>query len=153
MTHYLVFSSHWNRDAGLDWGRLTLNSLIQGNLAIWIATSSAGDRQNYEAQFHLNGCIPSNNNTVTKKYHILTTPEDSRHVKGVEGSFYRIYPNEIITTKGTKRIACGIHKDANLPGSNGCIVMSADRFMSFEIAMKNLKAKGINQLPLQVQYS
>lgn len=60
MSHYLVFSSHWNRDNGLDWGRLSLNCLDKGNLAIWTATSSAGDRQNYEGQFQKNGCIPSN---------------------------------------------------------------------------------------------
>lgn len=153
MSHYLVFSSHWDRDNGLDWGRLSLNCLERGNLNIWTATSSAGNRQNYESQFMLNGCIPSNNNTKDKKYHILTVPEDSRHVKGVEGSFYRIYPNDIVTTKNTVRRAIGIHKDANLPGSNGCIVMSPDRFISFELAMRELKNKGIKQVPLQVQYS
>ena len=151
--YYLVYSGHWDRDAGLDWGRLTLNSLSRGNLHIWIATSSAGSRQNYDGQFRLNGPLPANNNTRTKKYHILTTPEDSRHVKGVEGSFYRIYPNTIITTKGTRRSACGIHKDANLPGSNGCVVMTPNRFVDFENVIRQLKSEGVKQIPLQTQYS
>ena len=152
-THYLVFSMHWNRDTGLDWGRLSLNCLEKGNLAIWVATSSTSHRQKYDWQFKRNGCLPANNNTLTRKYHILTMPEDSRHVRGVEGSFYRIYPNEIRTTAGTTRTACGIHKDANLPGSLGCIVMSPNRFISFENAMANLKGIGVTKLPLQVQYS
>lgn len=151
--YHLVFSMHWDRDRGLDWGRLTLNHLEKGNLNIWIATSSGASRQEYDKQFLRNGCLPANNNTVTKKYHILTTPEDSRHVKGVEGSFYRIYPNHIKTTKGTTRSYCGIHKDANLPGSFGCIVMTPDRFVNFEKIMRELKALGVKKLPLQVQYS
>lgn len=152
-TYYLVYSGHWDRDKGLDWGRLTLNCTQKGNLSIWIATSSAGSRQTYDWQFKRNGALPANNNTITKRYHILTTPEDSRHVKGVEGSFYRIYPNIIKTTRGTVRSACGIHKDANLPGSLGCVVMSADRFRDFETQIALLKKEGIKQIPLQVQYS
>jgi hypothetical protein len=153
MTYYLVFSSHWDRDKGLDWGRLSLNCLGRGNINIWTATTGTGSNQNYLSQFERGGVLPANNNTKGKKYHILTTPEDSRGVKGVEGSFYRIYPNDIITTKGTIRTACGIHKDANLPGSLGCIVLPVDKFPDFEQAMKELKDKGVKQLPLQVQYS
>ena len=152
-TYYLVFSMHWDRDKGLDYGRLTLNCLEKGNLAIWLSTCSTASRQTYSKQFERYGCLPANNVTKTRKYHILTTPEDSRHVRGVEGSFYRIYPNVIKTTRGTVRSACGIHKDANLPGSLGCIVMSPDRFRSFEQWMTKLKAKGVDKISLQVQYS
>lgn len=93
--YYLVFSMHWDRDRGLDYGRLTLNHLDEGNLAIWKATTSTSNRQIYAKQFERYGALPANNVTTTKKYNILTTPEDSRHVRGVEGSFYRIYPNRI----------------------------------------------------------
>ena len=151
--YYLVYSAHWDRDSGLDYGRLTLNHLERGNLAIWMATSSVASRQTYNKQFQRYGCIPANNVIRTRKYHILTTPEDSRHVKGVEGSFYRIYPNTIFTSKGTKRTAIGIHKDANLPGSLGCIVMSSDRFIRFEREISKIKDRGITEIPLQVQYS
>ena len=152
-TKYLIYSGHWDRDKKLDYGRLTLNCLEKGNLKIWKATTSTASRQHYAKQFKRFGCIPANNNIIGRKYHILTTPEDSRHVKGVEGSFYRVYPNEVITTKGTKRTAIGIHKDANEPGSLGCIVLTPKRFISFEKAIKELRLQGIGQLPLQVQYS
>lgn len=144
---------HWDRDRGLDYGRLTLNCLEKGNMAIWKATCSTANRQEYSKQFQRYGVLPANNVTITKKYHINTTPEDSRHVRGVEGSFYRIYPNRIITNKGTVRTACGIHKDANSPGSLGCIVMSSNRFKHFEQWMKRLKAEGVNKISLQAQYS
>lgn len=149
----MVYSGHWDRDRGLDMGRLTLNHLHQGNLRIWVASSSTANRQTYQKQFQRYGCLPANNVTITRKYHILTVPEDSRHVKGVEGNFYRIYPNEIITTRKTKRTACGIHKDANEPGSLGCIVMSDYRFRDFERAIAQLRKYKIGKIPLQVQYS
>lgn len=151
--YYLVYSGHWDRDKGLDYGRLTLNHLLDGNLRIWIATSSNASRQNYKDQFEKYGALPANNVTTTRKYHILTIPEDSRHVKGVEGNFYRIYPNIITTVTGTTRSACGIHRDANLPGSLGCIVMSDDRFNDFERVISQLKEQKIGKIPLQVQYS
>ena len=46
-----------------------------------------------------------------------------------------------------------VHKDANLPGSFGCIVMTPDRFKDFEKQIAKLKAKGVKKIPLQVQYS
>ena len=151
--YYLVYSGHWDRDKGLDYGRLTLNHLHDGNLRIWVATSASASRQKYNDQFKRYGALPANNVTTTRKYHILTVPEDSRHIRGVEGNFYRIYPNNIITIRGTRRNACGIHRDANLPGSLGCIVMSAYRFNDFEQVVGNLKEQKITEIPLQVQYS
>lgn len=151
--YFLVYSGHWDRDRGLDHGRLTLNSLDDGNLKIWMATSSTANRQTYHKQFQRYGCLPANNVTKTRKYHILTTPEDSRHVKGVEGNFYRIYPNVINTIQGTVRTACGIHRDANLPGSLGCVVLTDNRFKDFEQTIASLKTQGIKKIPLQVQYS
>lgn len=152
-TFYLVYSGHWDRDKGQDYGRLSLNCTEQGNLAIWIATTSTAIRQQYDNQFKLYGCIPANNCTKDRKYHILTKPEDSSRVKGVEGNFYRIYPYTVNTTKGTKRTALGIHKDAGVTGSLGCIVLSPGRFFSFEYNMEVLRKQGITQIPLQVQYS
>ena len=57
------------------------------------------------------------------------------------------------TDKGTIRGDFGIHLDGNVPGSLGCIVMSQDRFDEFESKMGVLKGKGLDSLPLFVQYS
>lgn len=151
--YYLVYSGHWDRDRGLDMGRLTLNSLNDGNLRIWIATTSTANRQTYGKQFKRYGCIPANNVIKGKKYHVRTKPEDSRHIRGVEGNFYRVYPNVIRTIRGSTRGAIGIHKDANSPGSLGCIVLSDRRFRDFEQTIARLKNRGIERIPLQVQYS
>ena len=73
--------------------------------------------------------------------------------KGVEGNFYQILPFEVKTDKGGVRGDFGIHKDANAPGSLGCIVMSDKRFKGFEGKMKELSAEGIKDVPLFVSYS
>ena len=57
------------------------------------------------------------------------------------------------TTKGAKRGDLGIHLDANVPGSLGCIVMNQYNFTEFEQYMRNLLSKGVKALPLFVQYS
>ena len=75
------------------------------------------------------------------------------HVKGVEGNFYRIIPYAVTTDKGGKRSDLGIHKDANVPGSMGCIVMSGDRFADFEKEIMQLRTIGIKEIPLLVTYS
>ena len=46
--------------------------------------------------------------------------------KGVEGSFYQILPFEV-PTDGAIRGDFGIHFDANVPGSLGCIVLTTQR--------------------------
>jgi hypothetical protein len=71
-------------------------------------------------------------------------------IKGVEGNFYKINPHEVKTDKGGVRGDFGIHLDANVPGSMGCIVMDRKNFDGFEKRMKSLS---LNELPLSVIYS
>ena len=52
--------------------------------------------------------------------------------KGVEGNGYPITPFEVITKAGVKRSDLLIHKDANAPGSLGCIVLPPQEFTDFE---------------------
>ena len=75
------------------------------------------------------------------------------NTKGVEGNFYKINPYLVRTDKGGERGDFGIHKDANVVGSAGCIVMTEDRFKSFEKRMQELYNQGIKEIPLTVIYS
>lgn len=154
MSYFLVFSSHFDRDLGIDAGRLVLHHTKLGHQAIWIAYSSHNSGQDREG-FHKWGEMlpPQYRVKNLPHYTVFTCPEDSRHVKGVEGNFYRINPYEVVTDKGGIRSAFGIHRDANAPGSLGCIVMSDDRFRSFEQQMKSLWLEGVSELPLIVVYS
>lgn len=125
--YFLLFSSHFDRDAGLDMGRLSLNSLIRGTLKIWLASSSVSTKQGSES-FHVSGGYipPQYRVPGLAKWMVNLLPIPLDHIKGIDGNFYRIDPYEVTTDRGGKRSDFGIHKDANVPGSMGCIVMSSD---------------------------
>ncbi|MEO0834786.1 MAG: hypothetical protein AAFY16_02105 [Cyanobacteria bacterium J06642_3] len=161
MDIFLLFTQHFDRDQGLDWGRLSINSLVQGTTHIWKATSSHSTKQ-YAESFHECGGMlppqyrvrhPDNSAKTLPFYTVNTNPIPLDHVKGVSGNFYQISPHKVITDKGGVRSDFGIHKDANVPGSLGCPVMSSDRFEQFEQAMAKLRRLGELYLPLFVQYS
>jgi hypothetical protein len=84
-------------------------------------------------------------------YSVCTTPEP-RPEKGIEGDFFRIMPNEV-KSENVTRNGFGIHRDANVPGSAGCIVI-ADRlhFARFTMFMLERLAQGEKEVKLHVNY-
>lgn len=153
-SYFLIFNSHFDREKGVDQGRLSLCSWENGTLDIWVACSSYATKQ-YAESFHERGGylppeyrVPSINN-----WWVESKPIDLRQHKGVAGNFYKILPFEVTTDKGGKRSDFGIHLDANAPGSLGCIVMNKKRFAEFESWMKVLKGQAIKRIPLFVRYS
>lgn len=131
------------------------SSLIYGNLALviggqtinYLATSGAIGAQ-YEGNWWQRGkgpIPPGIYSIPTKPYYLPT--------KGVEGQFFHVMPDPI-GEKGQRRSELGIHHDANVPGSSGCIVII--RKPSFEIFCKRLlvlHTQGIKRLPLTVKYN
>lgn len=152
--YFLFFSAHFNRDKGLDMGRLSLNSLDQGTFYIWMASSSYVGKQ-YPENFHSRGGFlpPQYRCQGLSHYFVKTAPINLEKTRGVRGNFYPILPYEVITDKNGKRSDFGIHLDADYPGSLGCIVMSAFRFEEFEKGMLEMREQKISLLPLFVQYS
>lgn len=151
---FLIFSQQFDRDRGLDYGRLSLNSLSRGTIDIWLATTSIASKQGRESFHQRGGMLPPQYRCPQlKNWLVEVNPIPLPHVKGVEGNFYRLLPYEVRTDRGGKRSDFGIHLDANLPGSLGCIVMSRDRFIGFERRMQDLAKAKLSQLPLFVQYS
>jgi len=150
-TPFLIFSMHFDRDKGLDYGRLGLWS-DKGCLKIWTATSSYATKQ-YSENFHERGGMlpPPYRCKNLPFYTVATKPIPLPNVKGVEGNFYKINPHQITTDKGGIRGDFGIHRDANVPGSFGCLVMNSERFQDFENEMKKLS--NFSTIPLFVQYS
>ncbi|MFM7191522.1 MAG: hypothetical protein ACKN9E_09960 [Microcystaceae cyanobacterium] len=144
----------FDRDPGLDAGRLALNHIIEGHQAIWVATSSTANKQGAE-DFNLKGgLIPPHYRCGIPCWQVHTVPIPMPHTKGVEGNFYKIDPHLVqAQPSGTERGDFGIHRDANTPGSLGCIVMDGDRFSHFEKEMKKLATRQIFRIPLFVQYS
>lgn len=149
--YFLLFSSHYDRDRGLDRGRLRLCSLSFGAIEIWIASSSYSTKQGRESFHQRGGYLPPEYRVPgLKHWEVKTNPIYMPNVKGVQGNFYQLLPFEVVTDRKGKRSDFGIHKDANVPGSLGCIVMSDNRFAQFEKWMESLAKKGIEKLPLFV---
>lgn len=155
---FFIFSMQFDRDKGLDMGRLSLNLLPGSNLdikpEIWMATSSTENNQKAESFQVRGGMIPPQYRLKNvNNYMVDLNPIPMPQNKGVAGNFYKITPFQVITDKGTVRSDFGIHLDANVPGSLGCIVLNASRFAAFEAKMKVLRNNGITLVPLYVQYS
>ena len=151
--YFFVFNQQFDRDKGLDWGRLSLNQLNPAKtLHIWTATSSVESSQKAESFHNKGGLIPPQYRckNMPTTWEVETKPIPMPSVKGVEGNFYKINPHAITTDKGGVRGDFGIHLDANVPGSMGCIVMDKTRFRDFEKVIKTIKQSGI---PLFVFYS
>lgn len=88
----------------------------------------------------------------TPKYWVLTKPVMLPHIKGVEGAFYPIQPFAV-TYEGVQRGDFGIHYDANLPGSAGCVVLrNKSGFDGFVRRMTEFGKQGIERLELDILY-
>ena len=152
--YFLIFNSHFDRDKGVDQGRLSICSLKRGTLDIWIACSSHATKQYHESFHERGGYLPPEYRVLDiSNWYVETKPIDLRKHKGVAGNFYKILPFEVTTDKGGKRSDFGIHLDANVPGSLGCIVLDKKRFANFQTWMHILIQNKIKKIPLFVRYS
>jgi hypothetical protein len=149
----LLYHQHLADTPSLIEGRLLLIEVdIQAIADTYIASSGLPGFQNYSDLLTVGkGCIPPNSR-VGIKYTVSSVPYYMPDIKGVEGNFYAIAPSEV-TIGGVKRGDFGIHFDANLPGSAGCIVLrTAVGWQAFELAMKRLSVVDTS-ISLLVSYS
>lgn len=151
---FLIFSMQLDNTPQLNQGRIVLYDYEEGHLGRWVATSGLGQYQKIggwskqgggvcPATYH---CNPSFAN-----YWVQTAPLDLSHVRGVEGDGYPITPFEVRTKDGIERSDLLIHKDANVPGSMGCIVLPPDEFEDFQQQF-NLLTVGHEKVKLWIQY-
>lgn len=148
MSEYrLIFTMELKRSNTLIWGNLKL-IYPDGEEINYLATSGAAGWQSPEHQWmRARGVIPEGFD-----YSIPTTPY-YLPTKGIEGMFFHITPDPIVSPKGTKRGEFGIHFDANVPGSAGCIVLrNASGFNAFCDRMKIIAASGVERVSLKVDY-
>jgi hypothetical protein len=133
------------------------NELIEGVLQFYKngvlfneyrATSSLAGKQADGAWKKKGGLIPPSKE-IDKEYRVAVVPTYMPDVKGVQGNFYCITPFSI-ATNGDARGDFGIHFDANVPGSLGCIVLRTARgWEAFQRDIANTKLK---QISLVVEY-
>lgn len=122
----------------------------------WTCTSGLPNYQ-YSGSTRLKGKgpIPSCEYAQVECYEVSTKAVDRSQVKGVEGSFYPIAPY-LVTLKGglLERGDFGVHFDANVPGSSGCIVFRIQReWDEFRLLMNQFQLSKIDKLRLHVRYS
>lgn len=152
--YILVFSAHYDRDRGLDYGRLLLEHINLGHQNIWKAISSHRQGQGYQSFHNWGGLLPpAYRCPLVTQLKVATTPINLSHVKGVDGNFYRISPFAMTTDKGGKRSDFGIHLDKNNDGSLGCIVMNQKNFSDYQNTMTRIRNEGVTSIPLIVVYS
>ncbi|MBD2773177.1 hypothetical protein ICL16_14150 [Iningainema sp. BLCCT55] len=59
----------------------------------------------------------------------------------------------MVQINGRQRGDFGVHRDANIPGSAGCIVLgTAPGWAGFQADMQKLAASGVRVIPLLVSY-
>jgi hypothetical protein len=141
----LEFTLQLKPASELLWGNLGL-SYSDGKKIDYLATSGCAGWQQPGDEWVLGkGPIPKG------KYEIPTTPYwlDTR---GIEGYFFHITPDPVISAQGV-RAELGIHFDANVPGSAGCIVLrNPEGWERFCDRMDAIAKSGIKALPLEVRY-
>ncbi|GAX46208.1 hypothetical protein NIES4075_72290 [Tolypothrix sp. NIES-4075] len=151
----LLYHQHLMQSANLIEGRLLLLDSEAPSIAnTYIATSGLPNNQRFECLSSPGkGSIPANNVIGIDSYQVATTPIYMLGVKGVEGNFYKINPH-MVTVNGVTRGDFGVHFDANVPGSSGCVVLRTDiGWKAFEEDMKKLYSDGVKEVPLLVSYS
>jgi hypothetical protein len=156
MKYGLFFSMELRSSSALLLGKLDLIQLEEFRvLDRYIATSGTVGNQAQGSQAAKGrGVIPRQDQVSLSNYKIDTTPINLPGVKGVEGTFYRITPYMVKFKSGIERGDFGIHFDANVPGSAGCIVIrNRPAYKEFEVQMAKIAAEGVKQIPLLIEYA
>lgn len=87
-------------------------------------------------------------------YSVDTSPSPMLKTKGIEGNFYRVYPfsNNVKMSHGVyARGDFGIHQDAGIKGTAGCIgITKGVHWQVFQIEMQALVVQGISSIKLFV---
>lgn len=133
-----------------------VKNMIYGKLVLkdetksvsFMATSGVG-----LYQFHGGWKVPRRGLIPPRRYDVSTNRLFLPNVKGVEGSFYAITPFSL-KIDGVTRGDFGIHFDANVPGTAGCIaIKQQDHWDTFRKVMAEYHALRIKEVPLEVVYS
>jgi hypothetical protein len=151
---FLIFSMQLDNTPQLNQGRLVLYDWEKGHIGRWVATSGLGMYQKIGGWSKQGGgvCPASYQCNPTFANHwVQVAPLDLSGTKGVEGNAYPITPFEVRTKEGVERSDLLIHRDANVPGSMGCIVLPDDEFSDFEKALFR-ELVGHDRIKLWIQY-
>lgn len=130
--------------------------LIYGNLQLvypddraidYIATSGCANwQQPGDEWVRGKGPIPAGEYEIPSEPYYLET-------RGIEGDFFHITPDPVVSDKGI-RAELGLHFDANVPGSAGCVVLkNREGWLRLCDRLASIADRGVKILPLTVKYS
>jgi len=144
--HKLLFTMELANSQKLIYGNLQL-IYPSGETITYLATSGLPDYQRPGDQWvRGKGPIPAGDYQVSTQGYELET-------RGVEGLFFHITPDPVIGSDGKVRSELGVHFDANVPGTSGCIGLDTEvGWAGYCRRMKNIASLGIAKLPLKVKY-
>jgi hypothetical protein len=151
---FLIFSMQLDNTPQLNQGRLVLYDWEQGHINRWVATSGLGMHQRIGGWSKQGGGVcPATYqcNPTFANYWVQVEPLNLSHIKGVEGNGYPMTPFAVRTKEGVTRSDLLIHRDANVPGSMGCIVLPDDEFSDFEETIAR-ELIGHEKIKLWIQY-
>jgi hypothetical protein len=151
---FLIFSMPLDNTPELNQGRLVLYDFKKGQIGRWVATSGLGMYQRIGGWSKQGGGVcPAayQCNPTFANHWVQVAPVDLSTTKGVEGDAYPITPFSVTTKEGVERSDLLIHKDANVPGSMGCIVLPPDEFADF-CKVFNRELIGHEKVKLWIQY-
>jgi hypothetical protein len=145
MKHHLVFTMPLGQSKELILGNLKL-LYPDGQIIDYLATSGLPNYQRPGDQWvRGKGPIPKG------EYEIPPEPYWSEQ-RGVEGLFFHITPDPVGSGEHI-RSELGVHYDANIPGTSGCIgLINREGWEGFCRRMRNIAALGVESIPLKVQY-
>ncbi|WP_227873599.1 hypothetical protein [Aphanothece sacrum] len=122
----------------------TKNGLIDAEFK---AVSGVGGNEGQSSA----GPIPSVVRVDLKHYSVNTKPL-YLSIKGIEGNFYKINPH-LVKVDGNTRGDFGIHFDANVPGTAGCLgIVDSANWQQFQRLMTTYQRAGLRTIPLIVAY-
>lgn len=145
--HKLFFTMKLHPSTSLLWGSLKL-IYPDGTSIDYLATSGCTQwQQPGDEWVRGKGPIPAGFD-----YAIPTTPYHL-DTRGIEGDFFHITPDPV-NFDGRTRSELGIHFDANVPGSAGCIVLrNQSGWKGFCDRFHAIAKSGVKSIPLSVNYS
>jgi len=143
--YQLVFTMPLGISQSLITGSLKL-IYPDGQVIDYLATSGLPDYQRPGDQWiRGKGPIPQGEYEIPTEPYLLET-------RGVEGFFFHITPDPV--GSGDRiRSELGVHYDANVPGTSGCIgLINWEGWEAYCRRMAKIASLGVEKIPLKVKY-
>ena len=134
-------------------------SIMEGGSVVKSFSASSGIRPHQHKKAESlkgRGPIPSCNSVDIDSYFVSTEPLDRSDNVGIQGNFYWIDTPPEVTVDRVVRSEFGIHFDANVEGSAGCIVFpkgTAANWNEFQKFIAEYNTKGFDHISLIVEYN